>query len=198
MNQKHYLLENIISEDRCTFFEKSFFDYLNNNGKITESKETVKNMFGEALGICDVISKLKLHNFFIPILKDLKDNIKYYYNEQAHFSHSFARIYYNNSILPIHIDDPKFDVTFSINIGGLDNWAFYVSNIELQQYSNLKTRDEQMNVFSKDCDSFFIKRGSAVLTHGRKYPHWRNQLQCSEGDYMLQLFLHFTLDDMSA
>jgi|TARA_Y100000015_G_C2379718_1_gene84360 hypothetical protein len=85
-------------------------------------------------------------------------------------TYSFWRMYNKFSVLNRHLDRPSCEITASINLGGCGTkWPLIVEG--------------------KSVD---IKPGDAVVYHGAKLEHWREEFQ---GDAQAQVFFHWVYAD---
>lgn len=85
-------------------------------------------------------------------------------------TYSFWRMYNKFSTLKRHTDRPSCEITASINLGGCETkWPLIVEG-----------------------KPFDIKPGDAVVYHGAKLEHWRDEFQ---GDAQAQVFFHWVYAD---
>jgi len=88
----------------------------------------------------------------------------------------FSRIYGNASILKPHVDREGLDWTISLCL---------FTNIDHDWPLKVKMNDGSiMDLPTVKCE--------ASLVNGSKLSHWRDALSCSEDQYVIQTFLHWT------
>jgi hypothetical protein len=92
-------------------------------------------------------------------------------------ANSWVRIYNNGSTLNRHVDREGLDVTISVCI---------FSNISYDWRLFVKNGNGAPIAYS-------TKIGEASIVTGRLLEHWRNPLQCSDDEYVIQMFLHYTI-----
>lgn len=134
------------------------------------------------------------------LVQKLTSTINKEYPEKIKFSHSFATIYRNGAHLDLHNDGLNYDITLTVNIGGLENWAIKVSKVLVDEKitvnESLKDKYPYINFefFRKkeNHEEFFIPRGSGIACYARKTPHWREVLNCNDDEYVIQMLFHWT------
>jgi prolyl 4-hydroxylase len=87
----------------------------------------------------------------------------------------YVRIYNNQSTLNAHTDREGLDYTVSICL---------YENINKEWDLNVKTESGYVHKFP-------TKIGYGSLISGRLLEHWRTPLECNDGEYVIQLFLHY-------
>lgn len=107
------------------------------------------------------------------------------------FSHSFSRIYVNDSYLDIHTDRPGLDVTVSLCIrkDTKQDWPLCVSR---QSHSGLWNEKTDGTMYKKDFVAINLEPGDAGFVYGTMQPHWRDRLVCNEGEKNIYVFYHWT------
>ncbi len=129
------------------------------------------------------------------IIAKIDQRVKEYYKDNIVYSHSFLRMYKNNSQLALHTDRKGLDVTLSVNIGGLESWPICISNVytesDIDTYSSKKQNDEL--TFKNDHSVFLTPRGCGVACYGNNFPHWRDIFECRDDEYVLQIFYHWRI-----
>lgn len=93
-------------------------------------------------------------------------------------ANSWVRIYNNGSTLNRHKDRDGLDVTISVCIFSNINydWKLFVKNPNGAPIG------------------YSTKIGEAYMITGGLLEHWRNPLQCTDTEYVIQMFLHYTID----
>jgi hypothetical protein len=89
--------------------------------------------------------------------------------------YSFLRIYGNGAVLPRHVDRPSCEISATLTLGYKADsiWPFFAG------------KDEAGTEVALGQGDFLVYRGAEV-------PHWRNAF---EGEYWVQLFLHYVRVD---
>ena len=90
----------------------------------------------------------------------------------------YIRIYRNDSTLNPHIDRVGLDWTISVCL---------FSNINYEWPLIVKDENGKLTKYP-------TKLGYASLVNGRVLEHWRTPLKCNDGEYVIQMFLHYTND----
>jgi hypothetical protein len=90
-------------------------------------------------------------------------------------SNSYARIYYNGSMLSKHTDRVGLEYTLSITLfSNLDtDWPLWCIDNEGTQVP------------------ITIHTGDGAMMLGTKLTHWREPLECKEDQFVVQLFMHW-------
>ena len=164
---KHMDLGQILSTEECEEITQSVFD-AKIDGKFM--LETDTRYYNNSLGGTIDLAWNMLEKY-LPIAQQ-NAGIKL---KQAN---PYIRIYRNGSTLNPHNDRDGLDWTISVclfsNINY--NWPLIVkdTNGKLTEYST--------------------KLGYASLVSGRILEHWREPLKCNDGEYVIQMFLHYTND----
>ena len=121
-------------------------------------------------------SQCKLHETFRygdPITDSLLQSKKQIFEKEANLNlietYSFWRLYKKFSSLEKHTDRESCEVTVSVNVAADLEWPLFIGN-----------------------ERIIIKPGDGVLYFGAKVEHWREEY---DGDYSLQIFLHYVLKD---
>ena len=167
IESKHMDLGQILSTEECEEITQSVFD-AKIDGKFM--LETDVRYYNNSLGgnvdlAWDMLQK------YLPIAQQ-NAGIK------LKPANPYIRIYRNGSTLNPHNDREGLDWTISVclfsNINY--NWPLIVkdTNGKLTEYPT--------------------KLGYASLVSGRILEHWREPLKCNDGEYVIQMFLHYTND----
>jgi hypothetical protein len=167
----HFDLGKILNEYECEYIVKEFFHF-KDTGKI--NLETDNKFYKNSYGGNTPITWYLLGRF-LPLVEDVV-------GVKVKTANPYIRIYTNGSTLPPHNDRPELDWTISVCIfSNLDNdWPLYVED----------TTNENGKV------GYPTIQGFAGLVDGKITKHWRDELKCSDKQFAIQLFLHYTeLDD---
>jgi prolyl 4-hydroxylase len=90
----------------------------------------------------------------------------------------YIRIYRNGSTLNPHTDRVGLDWTISVCL---------FSNINYDWQLVVKDTNGKLT-------NYPTKLGYASLVNGSILEHWREPLECNDGEYVIQMFLHYTND----
>ena len=85
-------------------------------------------------------------------------------------TYTYARIYYEGAILPLHVDRPSCEYSTTICIDSTDLWDFHIED-----------RDGRKNTIK-------LNPGDMCVYDGCNLPHWRERY---EGEMQMQVFLHY-------
>lgn len=184
------VIDDALTTEQITDIKEEVFLWLQNR-----SEDLDKGLEGNTFGY-PMIRPNKYAKKMDDVIKLLYPNRKYI------FTHSFTRVYFNNSALRLHLDRKLLDLTASVNIASnLDeDWPLYFSNvpIEWDKYMdkdgtniNHDLLDEEADKYYNDCTPYYTKPGQAILGEARLYPHWRHPLQCKVDQYYVQTFYHW-------
>lgn len=115
------------------------------------------------------------HPEFETALRRLQPRIEHELDVKLNPKNSFARIYYNNSMLSKHMDREGLDYTLSITL-----------------FSNLDT-DWPLWCIDKTGEGvpITIHPGDGAMMLGTKLTHWREPLVCNDDQFVVQLFMHW-------
>jgi hypothetical protein len=89
-------------------------------------------------------------------------------------TYTYARVYYEKSVLERHVDRPACEVSITLNLGGDEEWPIYIETPE--------GKEVEMN----------LEPGDAMLYLGCVAPHWRNEFS---GKEYCQAFMHYVQSD---
>ena len=89
-------------------------------------------------------------------------------------TYTYARVYYEKSVLERHVDRPACEVSITLNLGGDEEWPIYIETPE--------GKEVEMN----------LEPGDAMLYLGCVAPHWRNEFS---GIEYCQAFMHYVQSD---
>lgn len=161
-------LENIISDSLCDKFTNIMLDLKHNNRLVfenTSNADMYKNSYGTGR-----LPEME------SCLKEITYELKTYFDLNCKEANTYARIYYNEGTLKPHVDRPSLDYTLSVTL---------FSNLEKEW--PLYAIDKKGNEIKSN-----IKKGDGLLILGTEMKHWRDKLICSENEYVVQMFLHWT------
>ena len=185
------VIDNALTKDQLSDIKEEVFTWLEYNRSQDMDNGIEGNTFGYPM-----IRPNKYAKYMDDIIK------KEYPSKKYMFTHSFTRVYFNNSGLKIHLDRKHLDLTASVNItSNLDeDWPLYFSNISID-WERYMSKDEEAldhdlfeseyDIYLKDCTPYYTKPGQAILGEARLYPHWRHPLQCRKDQYYVQTFYHW-------
>jgi len=185
----------IISEqNRKEIYSTFLHMVLNDQSKYFEGKTEalMVNGVGRGFGVYSLPITLKEIDKFIPIIENDFGNF-------YEFTHSYLRIYPNNSVLHPHIDRVGLDLTLSVNIYCSENtyWPLIISNTRVSSDHPEFCADINdkhfMDNYGVDSTAYnFLPGDGACCT--REHPHWRPfYTMAFEGDHYMQCFYHWKL-----
>jgi hypothetical protein len=163
----HCDLGQILNINECEEITNEIFDKINTN---VFSLETDTKYYNNSLGGITDLS-WKMLDRFLPLAEEK-------IGTKLKTANPYVRIYKNDSTLNTHIDREGLDVTISVclfsNIGY--NWELIIKNED------------------GSTTGYPTKLGRAGIVTGRLLEHWRPPLKCNDGEYVIQMFLHYTID----
>lgn len=116
--------------------------------------------------------------------------IKKDYGQNIKFVNSYTRIYSNGNCLKCHTDRAGLDVTISICVMSnlTTEWPLYISDtkINVPWNDNLPIEEYKLNA-----KPYHTPVGSGIACIGKENPHWRESLECSETEKVIQVFYHW-------
>jgi hypothetical protein len=160
-------LGQLISIEDCDQITQSVFD-AKIDGKFI--LETDTKYYNNSLGGNTNLSWHMLDKFLPFVEHKLGIKLK-----QAN---PYIRIYRNGSTLNPHKDRDGLDWTISVCL---------FSNINYEWPLIIKDVNGILT-------NYATKLGYASLVSGGILEHWREPLQCNDGEYVIQMFLHYTID----
>jgi len=125
---------------------------------------------------------------YIPRLEAI---VKYGYGEDLVFANSYARIYQNTSYLGVHLDRAELDVTVSICLRK-DTVAPWPLNVSKVLWEGEWKKEVGHTPWLADYEAYDLQPGQMAICEGKKYPHWRDTLKCSNNDKNIYAFFHWT------
>lgn len=191
--------KQIISKQNAEEIYHSFMPLIVNNFNLYSEANTA------AISVDGVGRGMGTGNFS-PTLKEIesiKDIIQADFGDMYEFTHSYLRVYPNNSVLHPHIDRKGLDLTLSVNIYSSDNtyWPLVISNkcmppeeeTEASAVGDEKESYILLKDYLKDCTEYNFNIGDGACCT-REHPHWRPFYKMSfEGDHYMQCFYHWKL-----
>jgi hypothetical protein len=148
---------------------------------LREEKEVI---YRRSVGKANLPSSLK------PI-KKLDALAKSIYGNQIEFANSFCRIYYNTSFLGVHADRKLLDITMSVCLlKEFDHeWPLHISKVQYE--GKVWDYDIDPSPWTQDYTRHELKENQAVICEGKKYPHWRDTLECDDNKRAFYIFYHW-------
>lgn len=184
---KNIFYKNLLSRDACEEIKISFLK--------TIEQPFFKNLDNLTLtpnstGCMNLPETLKYKDKILEIIR--KDYQKENWNIE--FENSYIRIYKKNSCLNMHTDRPELDITLTLNIDGIQDWALCISNVMYETWRADYSWDDYTDLtkYEKDYNTYITPRGCGVASYGKSYPHWRYPLVCKDDEYVIQLFYHWS------
>jgi len=177
---KNVYVENILSKEECDLLNTLFLNHIQRGWKVRDDIGSCMN---------DPFRYFRLNEN--QIVQRLTEFIKNNFPEKIKYSHSFLRLYKNNSSLNPHTDREGLEITLSINIGGLENWPIHISNVYSEK--SILDGEELHPRFREDFSSFLTPKGCGVVCYAGSFPHWRDRLICDPEEYVLQIFYHWSI-----
>lgn len=108
----------------------------------------------------------------------------------AVFQNTYTRSYAKGSYLKIHTDRDGLDITMSVCLEKTTPVAYplCVSKATYEGQWNSSVNPEP---YTKSFASYDMPVGVGVVMEGRKYPHWRDALDCKNGERAVYVFYHW-------
>ena len=153
LKNNYIIIKNFISEKDAKSLGK----------ELVNDPHKEEDSFVEASGLYNPVWGLEILTYkCFNVSKIIQDNLLPTY--------SYARVYRNNSILPIHKDRPACEVSLTLHLDGDSSWPIWIKNPE------------------GDNVSVDLQSGDAMVYLGCLAPHWREKYT---GNQYSQLFLHY-------
>jgi len=174
----------VFSSDECSEIVREFDRA---DGKRDESSES---FYKNSVGIGNLPTTLKHVN---RLTQDIQK--KY---PGAVFSNTYTREYRKGSILGVHTDRPGLDLTLSVCLEKKTPvaWPLYISK---QTYSggdwDPKTDTTK---YRQEYTAYDMSEGVGSMCEGRKFPHWRDPLECEDDERAIYVFYHWTMPKAEA
>lgn len=160
----YYDMGKILTDDECMDLGLEVLEQKQKGAVILEGDTRFyRNSYGgNTEGSWDMLHR------FTPIVSELTGlNLKP--------ANPYCRIYNNTSTLNSHVDRPGLDWTLSICL---------FTNIDHDWPLFAKIEEETIG--------FSTRLGEGALMAGGVLEHWREPLVCSDDQYVIQMFLHWT------
>ena len=172
-------LENILSLQECQDIEASL--------KLIPNKNIEKGQFSNnSVGWYNAPETLKYVERLGSVIKSTGVNIE--------FENTYTRSYKQGSFLKIHTDRKNLDFTISLCIKKDVNWPLNISSKRIYIPDNESGGWDPIlepDYWFSDFLAFDNEPGDAVLAEGRKYPHWREKIECNENQENIYTFYHW-------
>jgi prolyl 4-hydroxylase len=154
----------LLENSECEIYKKIVLDAKDNGlMQLETDKRYYNNSYGAILPFL-----WELMDRFRPLVENV-------INKKIKNANPYIRIYQNGSTLNSHTDRDGLDYTISLCI---------FENINKEWPLKVKTENG-------DVIEYPTKTGYASLVSGNILQHWREPLQCGEGQFVIQLFLHY-------
>jgi len=179
------MFENILSVDQCDQVSDAMQSLWSKGSLHEEQPPYYKNSLGSYNLPVTLKYLLQVEN----IVREEYPNIE--------FENSYSRIYRNESILDIHTDRGGLDITLGICVFSniQTKWPLSVSKLSLVDGNEWNQNTQHIELFKSDKEDFVIPVGTGLLMEGRKYPHWRDRLDCQPDEFAIYTFYHWRLED---
>ena len=117
--------------------------------------------------------------------------VKKKYGPNLEFANTYTRLYQHASFLGIHTDRPGLDITVSVCLkkDTLAAWPLHVSN---KPWVGSWENNWDMQPWMVDFKSYDLEVGQAVMCEGIVFPHWRDPINCPNGEQNIYAFFHWT------
>ncbi len=114
----------------------------------------------------------------------------------AKFANTYTRCYRKGSILGIHTDRSELDITMSVCLEKRPDrlWPLNISN--KRWYGDWDVHTDPVP-FKSDFYSVNAEVGEGAFCEGKKYPHWRDPLDCDDDERAVYAFYHWTLPEQT-
>lgn len=132
----------------------------------------------------------------LPITLTHVDRITKRIQEQypgAVFSNTYTREYRKGSVLALHTDRPGLDLTLSICLEKSIPRAWPLNVSKVTYGKDVWETDTDPTPYRASYDSYDMPEGVGAMCEGRKYPHWRDALECADDERVVCVFYHWTL-----
>lgn len=174
----------VFSSDECAEIVREFDC---TDGKLDENKES---FYKNSVGVGNLPTTLKhVERLTSEIQKKFPG---------AMFSNTYTREYRKGSILGVHTDRRGLDVTLSVCLEKKTPiaWPLCVSK---ETYS-LDEWDEATDTtkYRQSFTAYDMAEGVGAICEGRKFPHWRDELNCEDGERAIYVFYHWTMPKVAA
>lgn len=107
------------------------------------------------------------------------------------FSNTYTRQYNKGSVLKLHTDRVGLDLTLSVCLEKRTPIAWPL-NVSRKVWQGDWRIDANESKFKQEYDSYDPSEGIGAVCEGRKYPHWREEFKCRDGERAVYVFYHWT------
>jgi hypothetical protein len=108
----------------------------------------------------------------------------------AVFQNTYTRAYARGSYLKIHTDRDGLDITMSVCLEKTTPVAYPLC-VSKTEYTGEWSSDVDAAPYKNSFTSYDMPAGMGVVMEGRKYPHWRDALDCKDGERAVYAFYHW-------
>ena len=141
--------------------------------------EKIRSSYKNSFGVYNLAPTLAYADRVTDLVKKQYPKIK--------FANTYTRSYHQLGSLMIHTDRDGLDVTLSACLQDDDKlqWPLRISS----KTTDMKLSDDE---YKADYTDVFMDAGYGAVMEGRKYPHWREPLDCGDEQRALFVFYHWT------
>jgi hypothetical protein len=108
----------------------------------------------------------------------------------AVFQNTYTREYSKGSYLKIHTDRDGLDITMSVCLDKTTPVAYPLCVSKVEHKGNWFSGLDA-TPYTGSFASYDMPVGMGVVMEGRKYPHWREALDCKDGERAVYAFYHW-------
>lgn len=108
----------------------------------------------------------------------------------AVFQNTYTRAYARGSYLKIHTDRDGLDITMSVCLEKTTPVAYPLCVSKVEHKGEWRSGVDT-TPHTSSCISYDMPVGMGVVMEGRKYPHWRDALDCKDGERAVYAFYHW-------
>lgn len=108
----------------------------------------------------------------------------------AVFQNTYTRAYAQGSYLKIHTDRDGLDITMSVCLEKTTPVAYPLC-VSKVAHEGLWDSGIDAAPYKTSFASYDMPTGMGVVMEGRKYPHWRDALDCRDGERAVYAFYHW-------
>ena len=179
------VFENILSVDECVQITNAM-KLMWSNGLLYKEELPFYN---NSLGTYNLPEALEYLLHVDNIVREKYPNIE--------FENAYTRIYRNESILDIHTDRKGLDITLGVCVYSniQTKWPISISNRNLVEGIEWNQNTQPTELFKSDKEDIFTPVGTGLIMEGRKYPHWRDRLDCQPDEFVIYTLYHWRLED---
>ena len=182
--------KNLLTKKECKEIADEFKELIKNNmANVEPTSPIAKSMahidYVDTNGSIGYLNSKKS----LKYVKKIEDRILKDYDDSVKFSNTYIRKYGRGTVLVPHVDKPGLDLTLSLTVDGITNWPLCVSNII---FEDLDLSAATSPKYRKNYKKYYTNVGDGVACYGRNVVHWREQLDCQEDEYLIQIFYHWS------